>query len=93
VELRKLRIYWRAFAEFLKIVGDDEGAAGKTAFDDPAIAILRTECHAIQMNRIAGAYGKDLLLALKLRNRRLWDQNCIATNLGLCLHPAELAGT
>ena len=93
MKLRGLRTDRRTFAKLLKIIGDDQRATGKTALDNPAIAELRAECDVIQMNRIVGSNGIDLLLALQLGDCCLWDQNRVVANLRLCLHPAELART
>jgi len=63
----------RALAELLKVVSDDERAAGKTAFDNPTVSVLRTERYVIHVNRIVGTDRVDLLLALKLGNCDLRD--------------------
>ena len=66
---------------------------GKTALDNPVIAVLRTERHVIHVNRIVGANGIHLFLALKFSDRYLRNKDRVVANLGLCLHSAELART
>ena len=72
-----LRAHRRAFTEFLKVVDDDQRAARESALNHPAVAVLRTECHIVHMDRIVRGDGVNLLLTLKLGDCRLRDQNHI----------------
>ena len=90
---RDLRADRRTFAKLLEIVDNDQRSAGKTAFDNPVVAVLRTECHVIHVNRVVRGDGIDLLLALKFCDRCLRNKNRVVKNLGLGLHPAKLPGT
>src|ERR1700676_3919622 len=93
MQLGRLRIDRRTFAKLLKIVDDHKGSALQTAFDHPAIAVLRPERHGVHMNLIIAVDRKDLLLALKLGDCGLWNQHRIVPNLSLGSHPAKLART
>ena len=86
-----LRTHRRTFTELLEIVDNHERSAAQAAFHNKAIAVLGAQRHVVQMNRIVGADGIDLLLALKFRNRGLWDKNRIVAKLSLRFYPAELA--
>ncbi len=92
MKINRLRTDRRAFAELLKVVDDHERSAGKTAFDNPAIAILRAERDIVHMHRVVGCDGVDLFLALKLCDRNLRNQNCAVKSFGLGFNSSELAG-
>jgi hypothetical protein len=55
----------------LEVVSDDERAALKATFDDPAVAVLWAESYVIDVSRIILPDCVDLLLALKFSNRYL----------------------
>jgi hypothetical protein len=57
----------------LEVVSDDERAAAKAAFDDPAIAVLWAERNVVDVSRIILADRVDLLLALKFSHCYLRD--------------------
>lgn len=93
MKLRGLRADRSTFAELLEIVNDDQRSATKPALHNPAVAVLRAECHVIEVNRVIASDCVDLLLALKFCDRYLRNQDCIVTNLGLRSHSAKLSGT
>ena len=93
MKLSGLRTYGRAFAELLKIIDDDVRTRGKTAGDDPAIAVLRAEGHGIYMNRVIRGDGVYLLLTLEFSNCNLRNKNCPVKDLSLGFHPSKLTGT
>jgi hypothetical protein len=71
VKLHCLGTDRRALAELLQVVCDDQRAAGKTAFDYPAVAVLRAKGYVIYVNRVIRADRVNLLWTLEFGNRYL----------------------